>query len=404
MMKSIKTLLRYLGVNRHCMYALVFFMCSSAHGFVSVVDYGANGSDTVDDTAAFSNAVASGHSVFVPKGTYYVNSTISLQNVMIYGEGALKSVIVGTTSNEMQPLLALGGTCVVENLGLQYDSSIDIYLHPWESRRVLIQTNGGENDWVLQRGSSLRNLKLQHCGTAITDDGQGVFSVTFDTMEIKDFSYKGLYFSSSNRTGNVYRNLYINNLGTDGATEYDRIQSCIIPFHLAGQESECSIDQLNVEWVRCNQGIRLEGCTAYSIGTIHFERVIIKESYNALLDIDESSGTIRSLNSYYCDLTNSCSIIHLRGTEYPGDASNNTCNYLGINTFHSKGINPGDRGFSGAGINSAFKFIYRNAVYPKDYFVEINNVVWRTFRSDGTYYENFSVDPHNVINFINLGI
>ena len=45
--------------------------------FVNVRDYGAKGDGISDDTAAFQSAVATGFDVFVPKGTYYIASSVS---------------------------------------------------------------------------------------------------------------------------------------------------------------------------------------------------------------------------------------------------------------------------------------------------------------------------------------
>ncbi len=55
----------------------------------SVVDYGAIGDGTTDDTQAFIDALAANNgSVFVPAGSYYLTAQITLQNFqMLYGAG-----------------------------------------------------------------------------------------------------------------------------------------------------------------------------------------------------------------------------------------------------------------------------------------------------------------------------
>jgi len=62
---------------------------------VSVKDFGAVGDGSTDDTTAFTNALASGQSVFIPEGTYLITSslTVSTNAQMIYGVGYGKSIV-----------------------------------------------------------------------------------------------------------------------------------------------------------------------------------------------------------------------------------------------------------------------------------------------------------------------
>jgi hypothetical protein len=61
---------------------------------ISVADFGADGSDTKDDTAAFMAAMATGKTVFVPEGTYYVASTINVGYAQgLWGAGRGKTII-----------------------------------------------------------------------------------------------------------------------------------------------------------------------------------------------------------------------------------------------------------------------------------------------------------------------
>jgi hypothetical protein len=59
---------------------------------VSVKDFGAVGDGTTDDTTAFTNAIATGKQVYVPKGTYLINITIANRTV-IYGDGSTVSIL-----------------------------------------------------------------------------------------------------------------------------------------------------------------------------------------------------------------------------------------------------------------------------------------------------------------------
>jgi hypothetical protein len=54
---------------------------------VSVTDFGADATGIANSTTAFNNAIATGKAVYVPKGTYLVNATISNKTI-IYGDGS----------------------------------------------------------------------------------------------------------------------------------------------------------------------------------------------------------------------------------------------------------------------------------------------------------------------------
>jgi len=337
----------------------------------------------------------------VPEGVYYVDQTIKLINMILYGEGANKSILVGTMSDEYAPLLAIGRAGMVMDLGLRFADSVDIYADPAEGKRVLIRACAEPASYGMTRGM-LRNLSLRHCGTAIYDNGVNVFSSVFNTLDIRDFSYKGIHLFGDDRTGNIYKNIRISNVSEGGGSDYAHIQSCSIPLHFDGEESESSLDQICVKWCRCDQAVKMDGMVGFSVGVMRFERVALNGSGNALLDIDSSSGTIQLLSTVSCDLSDG-EVIRLRDATYSWHDKGSSCNYLGINSFHCRDINPSDKGFPGGGIDSLFRFITRDDGYASDYFVKIDNYVWFTSQSDVPYYQAFQVDPHDAITFLNKG-
>jgi hypothetical protein len=74
----------------------------------NVLDYGATGNGVTNDAAAILLAFASGRSVYLPKGTYFVNTTILElpENVIVFGDGP-ETIILGNGGN---PVLTLTGT------------------------------------------------------------------------------------------------------------------------------------------------------------------------------------------------------------------------------------------------------------------------------------------------------
>jgi hypothetical protein len=63
---------------------------------ISVLDFGADSTGVADSSTAFTNAVATGKSIYIPKGTYKVNVELNLvKGQRIYGEGRnLVSIVV----------------------------------------------------------------------------------------------------------------------------------------------------------------------------------------------------------------------------------------------------------------------------------------------------------------------
>ena len=68
---------------------------SKLDDLVSIKDYGAKGDGSTNDTTAFSNALASEKGIYIPAGTYIINSTLSVtnKNVTMIGAGERLSII-----------------------------------------------------------------------------------------------------------------------------------------------------------------------------------------------------------------------------------------------------------------------------------------------------------------------
>lgn len=60
---------------------------------VSVKDFGAVGDGTTDDTAAFTDALATGSDVFVPAGTYLITSALTVNLQRLYGQNGNKTTL-----------------------------------------------------------------------------------------------------------------------------------------------------------------------------------------------------------------------------------------------------------------------------------------------------------------------
>jgi hypothetical protein len=113
--------------------------------YVNVLDYGAvgtaNSANETADTAAFAAAMATGKNVFVPEGTYYTSSTISITaNQVLKGAGRGKTIIYYSGS----------GT------GIYLGSAVPISLiFKCELHDLTI--------FCTNRGSSVRGVELENC-------------------------------------------------------------------------------------------------------------------------------------------------------------------------------------------------------------------------------------------------
>jgi hypothetical protein len=94
---------------------------------VSVKDFGAIGDGTTDDSTAFANAVATGKSIFVPKGTYKASFDLG-DSQEIYGEGARITFLIPATSAtyviRINAVSVAKQNCYIHDLGLKNPNSV----------------------------------------------------------------------------------------------------------------------------------------------------------------------------------------------------------------------------------------------------------------------------------------
>lgn len=372
-------------------------------GYANVADYGAIPDDGMDDTAAFKQAIATGKSVFVPVGTYHIKETLQIQNQNFVGSGMFVSRLIASNANPKAPILKAGRTSVVADLALGFDSGL-ITNQEAMGDRVGIYTAA---QWSLQRGSTVRNVRIENVGTAIySPNGEGAesFSVTYDTLEIENFSYRGIDFRSTIRTGNIFNNIYLKS---------DR-PNVDVPFALTGEESETVINQLNVEHTKVNSAVLLEGVYALAASTFHVEGVTLRNANTGYVTVNNSSGSIESLSVYYSPIEKSgVSIVRVGNNRYGTGMSSfepESVGYLRIGTLHVKGLNDPNAQLHGAktgGLARAdaagFVFFDRAANALGEYLVQLDNYVWYSFQNDRNVYTQFPVDPNGRISFLKLG-
>lgn len=357
----------------------------------------ANGSSTFDCLTAFSTAITNHSHIYLPPGTYKVGGPLDLPNLKrLSGSGERSSIIEATHTDATKPIIYLGGESVLFDLGLQYAVGI-VTGAEGAGERVGVQTFSPTTSYACQRAGGIHRVFIYRVGTGVYDPvGSAAFSCEFNSIEINNFSYRGWDFRSLVRTGNIYRNLYIQNLGTAFANADSG-------FSLDGEESECTIEQLNVESATLNSAMRFFGVRGLSATAMHMEQVLMRSNSQSLIQWDRSSGYIGALTAYYIPIgTTDWSIVKIFDSTYDGALANpNTCNMLQIGTLHTKGLNNAGGAYnSGISALVGFYFISRPLAAVGDFFMQIDRYVWNTFDGlDAATYIAFPNDPQNRIKY-----
>lgn len=380
----------------------------------NVKQFGAKGDGVNDDYGAIQKAIDTSDKIYIPSGTYIVTDSLSFENKTIKGSNYTHVTIKGVISDSAKPIIACGGATNLEDITVAYDKSV-VTSNMSKGSKVGIQLHGGWRDLQMQQGS-IRNCQASYCGTGITDGGRSIFSCTFDTIKINNFGRWGMSMYSEARTGNVYSNIYINNHGFISAGNPDTV-NCNQGFNLEGEESECTISQLNVEHLTAYQPIILRGVKALYASSIHLEGVRPIGTYQPLVLIDKCSGRIETISFYFTRHKTGTSLIgfgSIADTSTVDDIfSQDTAFEIG--TLYCKGLNRPDRNTYGYEPeypvdsstlnNCATYFINRNSASDR-MKVKLDQFHYQTYTygyDDTEKYENFACNPHSSIKFLKLG-
>jgi RHS repeat-associated protein len=143
---------------------------------VTAAPYSANGTDQLDDTAAFQAAItaadANGQNIFVPAGFYYLNElAIGRSNVTLTGEGTGSMILPLVVDQDY--LIKIGSGTSVNNVTLE---NLSLKLPP-AGDAVRLEGEGGA-------GITLRNLSVQGGGDTSTAYGVNVASAGFSEVNV----------------------------------------------------------------------------------------------------------------------------------------------------------------------------------------------------------------------------
>ncbi len=375
--------------------------------YVNVVDFGAKPNSFLDDTEAFLKAIATGNSVFVPEGIYYVSKTLKIENQNFIGSGIFQTHIISINLDKNQPILMAGRSCKVTDMLLMYKEGI-VTGEEKEGERVGILMHG--ETWPLQRGSEIKNLRIENVGTCFYMPrdyaGGGPFSIEHANLELQNFSFRAIDYGARHRIGNVFSNIFM-------TSNYESVDSLI---HLEGDEVNVSMTQMVMLYTRCcKAAMSINNVKGFHISSMHIGGVSIVTEGRGLVELNNSSGEIGAISYNYIPLEcNNTSLIKLYDanydlclTEKEVVASNH---YLRIGHLDVCSINDptADSNYFGSNdglvypYGEKFKFISRDDNSKGIYYVDIGNYSYYTFKEDAEVYEEFVCDDDN-IHFIKKG-
>lgn len=386
-------------------------------GEANVKQFGATGDGTTDDTNAIKSAIWYSNSIFMPIGRYLVTDTISFENKNLRGAQVAYTSLKGLMEDKTKPVLAIGGMSNVESLTVSIDtSSLTGTVNTTNNIGILL--HGGYRNLALQNGS-LRNVQVENCYNGITDGGSSVFSCVFDNIRIQNFYCRGMSMTGGARTGNVYNNIYITNHGFIESGHADTVTAWN-GFYMSGEESECTISQLNVEHMTANEPIYMENVHGLAATSIHLEGVRNRTDYHGFVCLSKVYGVIDAISFYFTRHRTGQSLIWLgaaNGTDTEHDLFGGA-KQLTINLLECKGLNRPDRATYGYGPEypvtdstlvsdsiTGFNFITRESANDK-YNVELVSHNWQTYNyvnDDSSVYKAFPKNPHGSIRWLKCG-
>ncbi len=263
-------------------------------GNYNICAFGAVPNDGKDDTAAFIAMGMKEKAIYVPAGEFEVSETIELLDSSLIGCGADKSVIVCKNKSDRDPIIEAGGRCVIRDITLRYDDTC-ITGKELAGERVGIYT--GQMKKTLKRGTSITNVRLKNVGTGIYSPRQEIvkfeataasFSVTYESVSVTDFVYRGFDMADETRTGNIYRNIYISTNGKEANAG----------FYLQKLETECEITNLTVENSKLKSPVKFEQCEALSATSINIINTELTKDNTGFVYADMSNVIVGSLNIF----------------------------------------------------------------------------------------------------------
>ncbi len=337
-----------------------------------------------------------GH-IYIPAGTYVITEPIILNSGHLVGAGMDKTIIIADFDDPRQPIVLAG-----------YKSSISDIQFKYKDGLVTGKENRGERVGIftgytmtLQKGASIKNVKLTNVGTGLyspgdilssqlgieqagTEDDKQLsavcYSAAFENIVVNDFSFAGIDFTTHSRTGNVFDNIYLS------SGKY----ACESAFVFKGGESETSISLLTVADTRAVTPVVFEAANALDIDVLALRNVsLIDKKKNAYVYWNESSGKIGHFSANQMQVESLQTLfeidsakLHTGGYDY--------MQYLRIERFTLSAV----RNMTYA---NNFTYFRRSAGKTTPFYVTVNEYYYDADLIEREVFRNFPTSDNNLI-------
>ncbi len=299
-------------------------------GYSNVLYFGAKANDELDDMGAIKKAMNWKSTIYLPEGEYVINETLDIANMNLVGDGSDKTVIVADFEDKNMPIVKTGRTVSISGITFKYKDGL-LTGEETECERIGIYCSGTLS---LQRGSRFTDVTVENVGTGLASgfgifdtDEDVVFSVTFDGVTVKDFSFRGFDWRSETRTGNYFKSV------TVSSGKY-RADSAV---YFVGEESETAIDSMIIKDTIAETPVVFERMNAISAKSILLDNVYAL--HHPIITWDSSVASIDKLTFDYCDTHYSENPLISVNDAYYIDGSVNTLNGLHIGTLKLNSFN-----------------------------------------------------------------
>jgi hypothetical protein len=284
---------------------------------VSVMDFGATGNGVTNDAAAILLAFASGNSVYLPKGTYFVNTTaLELpENVIVYGDGP-ETVILGDGGNPVLTFTGTSGThktrSTLRDLTVKRSNGVYaplnkqlvefLYADDCNVENVIFDGDNATSAYPgALIGYSVNRMRIVDCdfigGANLNLTSAGALSTNPFSEECV---VKNCYMAPAPSQGfNFY---YVNNLIVDGCTAHGRTSTFGCGFVIEYQGANITFTNC-ISYDNTRSGFYLEPDVAQGLAAVTFNNCIAYNNGETALYAQNSFGLVVNGGAYYGSTT-----------------------------------------------------------------------------------------------------
>jgi hypothetical protein len=348
--------------------------------------------------AAINAADVLNRPVLVPFGAFNTSGGHDGDFIKIGGLDAASSSLICIDDDPSSYIISVGAISTVSNLKLKWDSSIDLSAAT-SGDFVAIHCGTSVN---LCKGSSIRRVSFEHVGTALHDSTLATFSVLFMDLEIRDFTFAAVDFTSDNRTQNTFINIYPG-AGPSGGGR--NIATHIYNFEGAN-DTGMTLINLNAESTQSESALRLRNCIAVTLESIHVEDWCASTTGKSIFDIDRSSVKAGRASIYYSVLKNDCSLFKLGSARREENTGTDqfTNNGLSIDILSVTGLYSDEARTAKVTDSTGINLFSRSDTEASEgpIFVTVGQYSWYSFfAGDETWYAAFNISGD--IRFVRKG-